>query len=50
VGFLVWFTVDFILLGSWNVNTVTLAAVDPVLEGIRAGIGGAAIAAVLGKL
>jgi len=50
VGFLVWFTVDFILLGAWNVSSVTLSIVDPVLEGIRASIGGAAIAAVLGKL
>ena len=50
VGFLVWFSVDFILLGAMNVNTLTIAIVDPILEAIRAGITGAAVAAVAAKL
>ena len=50
VGFLVWFSVDFILFGIMNVNTLTIAIVDPILEAIRAGITGAAIAAVAAKL
>ncbi len=50
VGFLVWFSVDFILFGIMNVNTLTIAIVDPILEAIRAGISGAAIAAVAAKL
>ena len=50
VGFLVWFSVDFILFGVMNVNTLTIAIVDPILEAIRAGITGAAIAAVAAKL
>ncbi len=50
VGFLVWLSVDFILFGIMNVNTLTIAIVDPILEAIRAGITGAAIAAVAAKL
>jgi len=50
VGFLVWFSVNFIYLGIMNVNTLTIAIVDPILEAIRAGITGAAIAAVAAKL
>ena len=50
VGFLVWFAVDFILFGIMNVDTLTSAIVDPILEAIRGGITGAAIAAVAAKL
>ena len=50
VGFLVWFSVDFILFGVMNVDTLTSAIVDPILEAIRGGITGAAIAAVAAKL
>ena len=50
VGFLVWLTASFTLLGVWDVSSVTLSIVDPVVEGIHASIAGAAIAAVLGKL
>ena len=50
VGFLLWFTVDFILYGYQNVNNLTLASTDPLLELVRGGIGGAVIAAVLGKI
>ncbi len=48
VGFLVWFGVDFILYGVNNVWNLTATIVDPLLELVRTGIGGAVIAAVLG--
>ena len=50
VGFLLWFTVDFIFYGNFNMANLNLTFVDPLLELIRAGIGGAVIAAVLGKI
>ncbi len=50
VGFLMWFSVDFILYGIENVSNLTATLVDPLLELIRAGISGGVIAAVLGKI
>ena len=50
VGFLMWFGVDLILYAVWNVSNLTAAIVDSLLELIRAGISGAVIAAVLGKI
>jgi uncharacterized membrane protein len=50
VGFLVWFGVDFIQYGTLNVKNLTATIVDPLLEIVRTGIGGAVIAAVLRKL
>ncbi len=50
VGFLMWFGVDFIHYGIGNVSNLTATLVDPLLELIRAGISGAVIAAVLGKI
>ena len=50
VGFLLWFTADFILYGLQNVNNLTVAIADPLLELVRGGISGAIIAAVLGKI
>ncbi len=50
VGFLLWFTVDFIFYGNFNMSNLTLTFVDPLLELIRAGISGAVIAAVFGKI
>lgn len=50
VGFLLWFTVDFILYGVTNVANLTRTIVDPLLELLRGGIAGAAIAVVLGKI
>ena len=50
VGFLLWFTVDFILYGIQNVSNLTRTAVDPVLELVRSGIAGGVIAVVLGKI
>ena len=47
VGFLIWCTVDFIFYGSSNIATLTRTIVDPLLEIVHGGIGGAAIAAVL---
>ncbi len=49
VGFLVWFGVDFILVSVQNVNSLTGAIVDPILELVRVGITGAAIGVVAGR-
>jgi len=50
VGFLMWFSVDFILYGFQNVSNLTATIADPLLEVIHAGISGAVIAAVLAKI
>ena len=50
VGFLLWFSVDFIRYGLGNVWNLTATIVDPLLELIRAGISGAIIAGVLEKI
>ena len=50
VGFLMWFGVDFIHYGIGNVSNLTATLADPLLELIRAGISGAVVAAVLGKI
>ena len=50
VGFLLWFTVDFILYGITNVGNLTRTVVDPLLELVRGGIAGGVIAVVLGKV
>ncbi len=50
VGFLMWFAVDLTLYAVWNVSNLTAAIADSLLELIRGGIGGAVIAAVLGKI
>ena len=50
VGFLMWFSADMIFYGIWNVENLTAASVDPLLELVRGGIGGAVIAAVLAKV
>ncbi len=49
VGFLVWFGVDFIRYGLGNVSNLTATIIDPLLELVRTGIGGAVIVAVLGR-
>lgn len=49
VGFLLWGTADFILFGYTNLSNLTATIADSVLEGVRGGLGGAAIAAVLSK-
>ena len=50
VGFLLWCTVDFTLYGVSNVSNLTRTVVDPLLELVRGGIAGGAIAAVAGKV
>ena len=50
VGFLMWFSADMIFYGIWNVENLTAAITDSLLELVRGGIGGAVIAAVLGKI
>lgn len=50
VGFLIWFTVDIILFANFNLFNLTAMIADSVLEGIRAGIAGAVISAVLAKV
>ena len=50
VGFLMWFSADFIFYGIFNISNLTLTFVDPLLELIRAGITGAIIATVLGQI
>jgi hypothetical protein len=48
VGALIWGTADFIFYGISNLNTLTGAVADVVLEGVRGAIGGAVVALVLG--
>ena len=50
VGFLMWFGADMIIYGVWNLSNLTATIADSLLELIRAGISGAVIAAVLGKI
>jgi hypothetical protein len=50
VGFFLWFTVDFLQYSFTNLSTLTLTIVDPLLEAVHAGIGGAIIAPVLKKV
>jgi len=45
-----WFSVDFIHYGIGNVSNLTATIADSLLELIDAGISGAVIAAVLGKV
>ncbi len=50
VGALIWGTADFILYGITNLNTLTGAVADTLLEGVRGAIAGGVIAAVLSKV
>jgi hypothetical protein len=47
VGFLIWVTADFIVYGTTNIANLTRTVVDPLLEIVHGGIGGAVIAGVL---
>ena len=47
VGFLIWATADFVIFGTSNVANLTRTVVDPLLEIVHGGLGGAAIALVL---
>jgi hypothetical protein len=50
VGFLLWFTVDFVFYGISNMSNLTLTVVDPLVELVHGGIGGAVIGAVLARM
>ena len=50
MGALLWGTADFVLYGFTNLSTLTGAVADTLLEGIRGGIAGGVIAAVLSKV
>jgi hypothetical protein len=49
VGFLVWFSADFMLYGISNVLNMTSALIDSLLEVVPSAVAGGVIAAVLGK-
>jgi hypothetical protein len=50
VGFLLWCAVDFLFYGFSNIANLTRTIVDPLLEIVHGGIGGAVIAAVVGRM
>ena len=50
VGFLLWFTADFILYGITNIANLTRTVVDPLLELVRGGLTGGVTAVVLAKI
>jgi hypothetical protein len=50
VGFLLWFTADFIVYGITNIANLTRTVVDPLLELVRGGVTGGVIALVLAKI
>jgi hypothetical protein len=50
VGFLAWVSVDLVYYGATNVWTFTMVIVDPLLELVHSGIGGAVIAAALARV
>ena len=50
VGLLLWGTTDMIFYGSTNISNMNVAIVDPLLEGVRAGVTGAVIASVLSRV
>ena len=49
VGFLMWLTVDFVIFATTNISNLTRTIVDPCLEIIHGGIGGAVIGALIGS-
>ena len=50
MGFLLWCTADLVIYGTTNIASMTRTVVDPLLEIVHGGIGGAVIAAVLNKM
>lgn len=50
VGCLLWATADFVFYAATNLSNLTLTIVDPLLELVHGGIGGAVIAAVAGMM
>jgi hypothetical protein len=49
-GFLLWGTADLAIYSVMNVSNMTLAFVDPVVEFVHGGLGGAAIGAVVSRM
>ena len=49
VGFLLWFTADFMLFGVSNVGSLTSAMLDPLLELVPGALAGGVVAGVLGN-
>jgi hypothetical protein len=49
IGFLVWFSADFSYYSFTNAFNLTVTIVDPLLELVHHGIGGAVIVAVIGR-
>jgi hypothetical protein len=50
VGSLLWCTVDFYFYSTTNIANLVRTVVDPLLEFVHGGIGGAVIALVLGSM
>ena len=50
VGLLMWVAVDFIFYGLMNLSNLTRTIVDPLLEIVHAGIGGAVIGLLAAKM
>lgn len=50
VGFLLWFTADFMFYGISNVGTLTSTVVDPLLDAVPGAVAGGVIALALGKI
>lgn len=50
VGFLLWFTADFMFYGISNVGSLTSTLVDPLLELVPGAMAGGVIAAVLSRI
>src|SRR5882724_4723746 len=50
IGFLVWFHADWVYYGYLNAWTLPIPIIDPLLEFIHEGVGGAVIAAVLARV
>ena len=50
VGFLLWFTADFMFYAVSNVGNLTSTVVDPLIELVPGAVAGSVIAAVLGKI
>ena len=49
VGFLLWFTADFMFYGISNVGNLMTAVVEPLLELVPGAVAGGAIAVALGR-
>ena len=49
-GFLAWLSVDLVYYGATNLWNFSIVMLDPVLEFVHSGIGGAVIAAVLSRV